>query len=860
MKLDYYFLLILLFLASCTLSAQPCNWAVPLTPGTQQCGDTATNGFIFDTNDCMGSYDEGDDYLFEVTVPVGNDGDGLQLDLTSLGSWTGISITSGCPEQNGETCLGAATSSSGNESLTSFALTGGNTYYIHISTFPSPQSATFCLDAQYVTPAMPPPNDECPNAISLTVNPDLNCTTSTPGTVDLATDSGESTTCTGTEDDDVWFSFVATNSAHVIDVSNISGSTGDMAYGVFEGNCGGLTNLNCTDTNSGLTVSGLTPGNTYYFQAYSWSSSAQTTTFDVCVLTPPPPPANDECNNSTALTVYPDLNCVTPTPGTVYSATDSGESTTCTGTEDDDVWFSFVALVNQHIIDISNISGSTTDMAYGVFEGNCGSLTNLDCTDTNSGLTVGGLTPGNTYYVQAYSFSSSTQTTTFDICILSPPPPPSNDECNSSTTLTAYPDQNCLSPTFGTVYNASDSGGPTTCVGTEDDDVWYSFVATNSVHIIDVSNLSGSTTDMSYGVFEGNCNSLTNIDCTDNNSGLTVNGLTPGNTYYIQAYSWSSSFQTTTFDICVITPPPPPPNDECNGAINLTVSSTENCGVVTSGTVFSATTSGENTCFGSEDDDVWYSFVATSSIHQILVDNINGSTTDLAYGIFTTNNCNTLTNVDCTDDNNGLVYSNFVPGTTYYIQVYSYSSSPQTTTFDICINTPPPPSDCNVVGDFTQFCTENPIVYPATTNQADAEDTNPGNDYDCLSTSPNPAWYYIEITGDGTLEIDFSNSANVDVDGIMYGPFADFPTAQGACEIYGNGTTGGDVIGCTYSTISTGTFSTTAIAGEVYVLLITNFSNSPTNITLEAGSNHTASSSCPPPPEPCPTDLRFIKN
>nr|HPQ22662.1 hypothetical protein [Saprospiraceae bacterium] len=139
------FLLFINFNAFQLYSQGTCTTAVTLTPGTQQCGDTADGGDTFDDNACLGSYDGGDDYLFVITVPTANDGESLQLDLTSSGTWTGIAISEGCPQGGGGICFGSSTSSAGNESLLSNALTGGNTYYIHISTWPTPQSVTFCL-------------------------------------------------------------------------------------------------------------------------------------------------------------------------------------------------------------------------------------------------------------------------------------------------------------------------------------------------------------------------------------------------------------------------------------------------------------------------------------------------------------------------------------------------------------------------------------------------------------------------------------------------------------------------------------------------------------------------------------------
>jgi hypothetical protein len=62
-----------------------------------------------------------------------------------------------------------------------------------------------------------------------------------------------------------------------------------------------------------------------------------------------PPPVNNDCANATALTVNPDFNCGTTTPGTVLNATASSQSLgTCGGTADDDVWFSFVATSTSH--------------------------------------------------------------------------------------------------------------------------------------------------------------------------------------------------------------------------------------------------------------------------------------------------------------------------------------------------------------------------------------------------------------------------------------------------------------------------------------------------------------------------------
>ena len=91
-----------------------------------------------DDNVCSGFYSRGDDYIFSYTASTD---DVLQLDLYAENTWTGLLVTEGCPTTG--TCFADATSSSSDESLTTPAMTPGTTYYIHISTFPSPQGGNF---------------------------------------------------------------------------------------------------------------------------------------------------------------------------------------------------------------------------------------------------------------------------------------------------------------------------------------------------------------------------------------------------------------------------------------------------------------------------------------------------------------------------------------------------------------------------------------------------------------------------------------------------------------------------------------------------------------------------------------------
>ncbi|MDB9960841.1 fibronectin type III domain-containing protein [Oceanihabitans sp.] len=270
-------------------------------------------------------------------------------------------------------------------------------------------------------------------------------------------------------------------------------------------------------------------------------------------------PPNDECAGAQALVVNGDENCVSTTSGTIDGATDSGITSGCGGTDDDDVWYTFQATSASHTIDLLNITGSTTDLYIAVYANDpcvSGDPAVL-CSDFEN-IVVSGFTPGATYFVQVYSWTSlAGQDTVFDICIGTPPPPPSNNTCAGAISLPVNPDFACGAVTPGTIANANASG-VAECGGTENDDVWYSFVATSTTHRIELLNVANGTTDLYHAVYDASagCGGLgVPLLCSDPNTS-NITGLTPGNTYYIQVYSWSSALgATSTFDICIGTAP-----------------------------------------------------------------------------------------------------------------------------------------------------------------------------------------------------------------------------------------------------------------------------------------------------------------
>jgi len=134
-------------------------------------------------------------------------------------------------------------------------------------------------------------------------------------------------------------------------------------------------------------------------------------------------------------------------------------------------------------------------------------------------------------------------------------------------------------------------------------------------------------------------------------------------------------------------------------------------------------------------------------------------------------------------------------------------------------------SQSNNCSTLEPICTDVGLNFTAQTGVSDASSTNSGNNYGCLSTSPNPTWYYVEVATAGAIDMDLS--AGSDIDFALWGPFSSLSNAQANCDNYGS------PIDCSYSTSATETANIpSAQVGEVYVLLITNYASVSQNITL----------------------------
>ena len=138
------------------------------------------------------------------------------------------------------------------------------------------------------------------------------------------------------------------------------------------------------------------------------------------------------------------------------------------------------------------------------------------------------------------------------------------------------------------------------------------------------------------------------------------------------------------------------------------------------------------------------------------------------------------------------------------------------------------------------FCTGTIYTFPAgTTGYAE-----PGPAYGCLLTQPAPAWYHMLIADPGNISIYMYSTPLEDIDFICWGPFTD---PYDPCPY---GLTADKIVSCSYSINPYETcYIPNGQTGEYYILLITNYSQQPCNITFSqtGGSGSTDCTILPPP-------------
>lgn len=275
----------------------------------------------------------------------------------------------------------------------------------------------------FVPPA-PPVNDECLNAIAVTVGPATSACSNAVNATNLnATPSGPGVPSACNQDgNDTWFSFVAPTGGNVrVTVTTDNG--GNLE--VFSGSCGSLSSVYCEGLNfsGGNGVSGLTTGATYYIRLGIRNDQVP---YSLCInaLDPAPALTNDLCTSAAVLTVGSNGSCNTVN-GSLDGATKDLPAPSCSQfwvqRSFVDVWYQFMVPANgQAVVRTSRGTAvnAASSVALTVYSGTCGNLTEVGCNVFNGSeffgtVGVSGRTPGEVLYARVWEETDGT----FGICV-----------------------------------------------------------------------------------------------------------------------------------------------------------------------------------------------------------------------------------------------------------------------------------------------------------------------------------------------------------------------------------------------------------------------------------------------------------
>lgn len=223
---------------------------------------------------------------------------------------------------------------------------------------------------------------------------------------------------------------------------------------------------------------------------------------------------------------------------------------------------------------------------------------------------------------------------------------PANDVCSGATTVT--PNGTCVG---GTTTGSGDHWvGSVGCAG-NNNEVWYSFVATGTSLSINVTNgTQVGNIEFVLVSATGACSGLALVGSACGASPLTntISGLSAGTTYY---YTISSTGANGTFTTCVTnTTPPTTPGQDCPTSTILCSKAAFAVGALANGvgTIF-GNASNENLsalgCLAADErQSQWYKFTvsAAGTLEFIINPNVNADDIDWAVYNITTSGC-TLT-------------------------------------------------------------------------------------------------------------------------------------------------------------------------------------------------------------------------
>lgn len=291
-----------------------------------------------------------------------------------------------------------------------------------------------------------------------------------------------------------------------------------------------------------------------------------------------------------------------------------------------------------------------------------------------------------------------------------------------------------------------------------------------------------------------------------------------------------------------------PANDNCAGAIGLTVEVNDNCSSIPYSNVGATADPQNPSCWGSNSDNgIWFSFVAPATGSLMISTNFGFNTiNDPQIAVFS-GGCGGLTEIACQEDlntgggllNNRLAVNGLTGGNTYWILLDGNSG--ETGDCGICLTETPTPddpeySDCNA----NQFiCSSDPVVQ-GDFNGTQGDLNEPGS---CFGAAENRShWYEFVANTTGQLRFAITPTTPIDYDWALFDITSGCPGVEVGCSWTGclgdgSGTTGA---GCA-NTAGCGAIGGVApcepaigvVAGRRYALMVDRFSAGTSGFVLD---------------------------
>ncbi|HLP64487.1 GEVED domain-containing protein [Flavobacterium sp.] len=215
-----------------------------------------------------------------------------------------------------------------------FITTNGTTYYVYIAHWlaGSTTTGTFTISRSCTPAPATPVNDECINAIPLTVN--TTCSYANYTNANATASTGiPAPGCAFYSGGDVWFSAVVPPTG-ILNVDMQSGGITDSGLAFYRGSCGSLTLLECDDDDSAngamsyISMTTLIPGETIYIRVWEYGNDGNGT-FGICASAPScVSPTLNAASNITLTTATISWNAPTSIPSNGYQYVVSTSNTT----------------------------------------------------------------------------------------------------------------------------------------------------------------------------------------------------------------------------------------------------------------------------------------------------------------------------------------------------------------------------------------------------------------------------------------------------------------------------------------------------------------------------------------------------